>query len=110
MADQNQSANVALTKNEILQNDLKKACELLGRYLLSNETLEAFMGPTHNRITITTDIVDNPDAENNKNVKQRVLTIACTRYTEEDTPVTIVNRFPISSYDQLSKYSYLLMQ
>ena len=57
MADQNQSANVALTKNEILQNDLKKACELLGRYLLSNETLEAFMGPTHNRITITTDII-----------------------------------------------------
>ena len=28
MADQNQSVNVALTKNEILQNDLKKACEI----------------------------------------------------------------------------------
>lgn len=98
MADQ--STNV-LTKNEILQNDLKKACELLGRYLLSNETLEAFMGPTHSRITITTDIVDNPDAVNGISVKQRVLTVACTRYNEEDKPETITNRYPVSNYDKV---------
>ena len=104
----NQDTTAALTKDEILQKDLKEACKLLGRYLLSNETLEAFMGPTHNKLTISTEIVDNPNAAGNTNAKQRVLKIVCTRYTEDDTPETLVNEFEISRYDKSGAYSYLL--
>ena len=97
----------ALTKNEIFQEDLTKACELLGRYIMSNDMLKEFMGPSNSKITISTEIIDNPDAVDNKAVKQKVLKVVCTRYTKNDTPENFVNVYVIDKYDASTKYGYL---
>ena len=107
MEDQNQTPAVTPTKTEMLQKDLEAACKLLARYMLSNETLSAFVGPIHNSITLTTEIIDNPDAVDNTAVSQKVISVKLTRYTEEDKPEITIHNFPIVNYSKSDKYSYL---
>lgn len=107
MEEQNQTAVVTPpTKNEMLQKDLEDACKLLGRYLLSNDTLAAFMGPLHNNITLTTEIIDTPDDE--EATSKKVLTVKLTSYNSDDKPVVNMVRFPLVNYQKSDKYSYLL--
>ena len=85
MENQEQNAIAVTTLNNQRYEELANACKLLGRYLLLNDTLSAFMGPLHSKISMSTEIVDKVN-DKGVTIKQPTLRIVCTRYNEDDTP------------------------